>query len=115
MASRKLKTGSFGACTFDSMSPPKLAVDTKAMNLVIPFGEALKLNLAIDECIRKLNRDNRATTEGKGAALMMIVHFDKGRIRVQEGNLRAGASKGRRHSVSHDRDSVAHGDATRRA
>jgi hypothetical protein len=102
MASRKLKTSSFGACTFDAMSPPRLTADTKAMNLVIPFDEALKLNLAIDECIRKLNRYNRATTEGKGAALMMIVHFDKGRIRVQEGNRQAGAGKGRRHSVSDD-------------
>lgn len=105
MASRELKTGSFGACTFDSMSPPKLAVDTKALNLVIPFAEVLKLNLAIDECARKLNRYNRATTKGKEAALMMIVHFDKGRIRVQETTLRVGTGKSRRGSVLGQRKS----------
>jgi hypothetical protein len=37
---------------------------------------------------------------------MLIVHFDKGRIRVQQGNLRAGAGKVRRHSKSDNGDGV---------
>jgi hypothetical protein len=40
---------------------------------------------------------------------------DKGRIRVQEGNPRAGTGKGRRNSVSGHRESVDHRGEARRA
>lgn len=82
-----MKTSSFGASSFDSISPRTLEPETKAVNLGLSFEEALKLNLAIDECVRKLNRYDRATSRGKNAALRLIVHFDKGRIRVQEGTI----------------------------
>ena len=82
-----LKTSSFGACTFAKTSPAQLSVDTPALNVVLSFEEALKLNLAIDECVRKLNSYNRATAAGKNAGLTMVIHLDKHRIRIQEGKL----------------------------
>jgi hypothetical protein len=87
VGNKPLKTDSFGACSFDSLSPTALDGKTNAINLALSFEEALKLNLAIDECVRKLNSYNRATSRGKNAAMRLIVHFDKGRIRVMEGAL----------------------------
>jgi hypothetical protein len=81
------KTGAFGACSYEKTSPKQLAHATRAVNVVLSFDEALKLNLAIDEGVRRLGRYNRATSAGKRAGLMLIVHFDKRRIRVQEGKL----------------------------
>lgn len=48
---------SFGICDFERTSPPLTALssDTKVLNIQISFEEALKLSLAIDECVRKLN------------------------------------------------------------
>ena len=80
-----IKKSSFGACTFAKSSPAELAPGTPALNVVISFEEALKLNLAIDECVRKLNSYNRATTEGKSAGMQLVIHLDKQRIRVLEG------------------------------
>jgi hypothetical protein len=82
-----LKTSSFGACTFEKTSPAKLEASTPAINIVVTFEEALKLNLAIDECVRKLGRYNRATSSGRAAALLLVIHLDKCRIRVQEGKV----------------------------
>lgn len=81
------KTGSFGACGFQKSSPTELSSDTKALNFVLMFEDALKLNVAVDECIRKLNSYNRAKTSGKNAGLMMVVHLDTKRIRILEGKL----------------------------
>ena len=84
---KPLKTESFGACTYAKISPAERTAATQVINIVLSFEEALKLGLAIDECVRRLNRYNRATTEGKNAGLKLIVHFHKKRIRVQEGSL----------------------------
>jgi hypothetical protein len=86
-SAKVLKKNSFGACEFDKTSPAELSTDTSTVNFTISFEEALKLNLAIDECIRKLNTYNRATTRGKSAALALVIHFKKRRIRVMEGKL----------------------------
>ena len=82
-----LKESSFGACGYAKRSPVQLTSETPAVNLMLSFEDALKLNLAIDECVRKLGRYNRATTAGKTAGLQMIVHFDTKRIRIQEGKV----------------------------
>jgi hypothetical protein len=89
MATEKadLKTDSYGACSYAKVSPSQLSADTPALNFVVSFEEALKLNLAIDECVRKLGRYNRAKIEGKRAGLMMVVHLDKRRIRILEGKV----------------------------
>lgn len=81
------KTGSFGACGFRKMSPGEVSSGTKAINFVMPFEEALKLNVAIDECVRKLNSYNRAKASGKNAGLMIVIHLPTKRIRILEGKL----------------------------
>jgi hypothetical protein len=86
-SSKVLKTSSFGACSFATTSPRQLAADTTTVNFVLSFEEALKLNLAVDECVHKLGRYNRATSVGKGAGLSIVIHLDKGRIRIQEGKV----------------------------
>jgi hypothetical protein len=80
--SPRLKKGQFGACSYARSSPESLSGTTTALNFVISFEDALKLNLAIDECVRQLGRYNRATRAGKNTGLMLVIHLDKKRIRV---------------------------------
>jgi len=86
MSEIRSKKKSFGGCTFRKSSPT-ISVETSTVNFTISFEEALKLNIAVQECVRQLNSYNRATSLGKSAALALIVHVDKKRIRVQEGKL----------------------------
>ena len=85
--SPKLKKGQFGACSFTRRSPEYLAATTPAINIVVSFEDALKLNLAIDECVHQLGRYNRATVAGKNAGMMLVIHLDKKRIRILRGKL----------------------------
>lgn len=80
------KTFSFGSCEFVKISPPKerFSPDVKKLNVTIPFEEALKLNLGIDECVRKLNKYKRSTKKGKKAAVNLVVHLDVSRLSVNE-------------------------------
>jgi hypothetical protein len=80
------KTFSYGSCEFIKISPPqgRFSAAVKKLNITIPFEEALKLNLAIDECIRKLNRYKRSTTKGKKAAVNLVVHLDVSRLSINE-------------------------------
>ena len=84
------KQYTFGTCEYSFTSPDQttLSPQTKIMNIVVPFEQALKLNLGIDECIRKLNRYKRSTKEGKRAAVNICLHLDLGRIAVNEGKLK---------------------------
>ena len=83
------KKSSFGACTYAKTSPPRgsLSPSTKVLNLFLPSEEALKLNVATDECVRKLNSYNRSTTAGKHAALNLTIHFHADRIAINEGKV----------------------------
>jgi len=80
------KTTWFGGCDFARTSPPRddLAPTTQKLNVRISFEEALKLNLAISECVRKLNSYNHAYADGKRAALNLMIHLDAGRVTVNE-------------------------------
>ena len=83
------KKFSFGICNFGRTSPPltNLSPDTQVFNIEIAFEEALKLNLAIDECVRKLNSYKRSTTAGKRSGLNLAIHLSRGVITVNEANL----------------------------
>lgn len=85
----KLKTFSFGGCDFARTSPKREALSptTSVLNVTLTFEDALKLSLAINECVRKLNSYKRSTTEGKRTALNIAIHLDKDRITVNEGRL----------------------------
>ena len=81
-----IKTFSYGACEIVGYSPrkEKLSPDTKTLNIKIGFEEALKLNLALDECIRKLNRYKMSSKAGKRAAVNLILHLHQNRLAVAE-------------------------------
>jgi len=64
-----------------------LTGNTQVLNVRIGFEEALKLHLAIGECIRKLNSYKRSTSAGKRTALNLAIHLSKGRLTVNEGKL----------------------------
>ncbi|MGB8769446.1 MAG: hypothetical protein WCC92_07525 [Candidatus Korobacteraceae bacterium] len=76
----------FGGCKFNRTGPAiaKPSPETKKLNIEVGFEDALKLHLAVGECISKLNQFNRATTVGKRAALNLVVHLDSNRITVNE-------------------------------
>jgi hypothetical protein len=59
----------------------------KFSNIEIAFEEALKLNLAIDECVRKLNSYKRSTTAGKRSSLNLAIHLSQGVITINEAKL----------------------------
>jgi hypothetical protein len=84
-----LKESSFGACEIASYSPEKKAItgDTKVLNVKIKFEEALKLNLAIDECVRKLNRYKMSSTAGQRAGVNLAIHFQADRIAIVEAKI----------------------------
>jgi hypothetical protein len=83
MATRESRQSSFGGCSYSKASPArgKLGSSTQVVNLVIPFEEALKLNLAVDEAVRRLNASQRRS---RRAALNLTLHFHTGRITVSE-------------------------------
>jgi hypothetical protein len=77
-----LKKFSFGGCDFGATSPAleELTANTPNLNITVSFEEALKLHLAIGECIRKLNSYRRSTKRGKRTALNLNIHLGKGRL-----------------------------------
>jgi hypothetical protein len=86
VAKTPIKTFSFGVCSFVRTSPEKSSLNgsTKILNVQIPFEEGLKLNLAIDECLRKLNAYKRSTAAGRSMGLNLAIHLEQSRITVNE-------------------------------
>lgn len=84
-----LKTFSFGGCDFVRTSPDieTLSPNTRVLNIEVKFEEALKIHLAIGECIRKLNSYKRSTSAGKRTGLNLAVHLSKGRLTINEAKL----------------------------
>lgn len=80
------KTFGFGGCIYARTSPKRdtLSAATPMLNIAITFEEALKLSVAIDECIRRLNSYHRATRAGKRSGLNLAIHLAKSRITVNE-------------------------------
>ncbi|HTW60857.1 MAG TPA: hypothetical protein VMD55_03560 [Terracidiphilus sp.] len=85
----KKKSFSFGSCDFANTSPEisALSPNTEVLNIRIDFEEALKIHLAIGECIRTLNSYNRATRAGRRTALNLAIHLSKKRLAVNQTNL----------------------------
>jgi hypothetical protein len=83
------KTFTFGTCSFAKSSPnvETIGAHHRALNVFLSFEEALKLNVAVDEAIRRLNSYNRSTRAGKSAALNITLYLDKKRITINEGRL----------------------------
>jgi hypothetical protein len=83
------KTWTFGGCDYERTIPRReeLSSSTAILEIVLPFEEALKFSLAVDECVRRLNRYNRATEAGKTSALKVAIRFKRGRVTVHEARL----------------------------
>jgi|GEM_PF-1869199 len=88
---KKMREVVTGTCEVAHVSPQDLPTDGpgSVVNLVLGFEEALKLNLALDEAVRRVNRYNRGTRVGKLAGVQLIVYLEKRRINVKEGKLPA--------------------------
>ena len=88
---KKMREVVTGTCEVAHVSPQDLPTDGpgSVVNLVLGFEEALKLNLALDEAVRRVNRYNRGPRVGKLAGVQLIVYLGKKRINVKEGKLPA--------------------------
>jgi hypothetical protein len=64
-----------------------LSPSTRKINLFISFKEALKLNLAIQERLRAINKFKQSTNEGKRAPANRVVDFDVKNIAVMPDTL----------------------------
>ncbi len=86
---KDIKEDSFGTCAYGKTSPKRnsISATTKSINILLSFDDALKLNLAIDECVRKINKYKRNSVAGKRAALNLIIHLDLERIAIKEGKI----------------------------
>lgn len=84
----KQKGFTFGTCALNHLSPPELSSSTKTVNIVVSFEEALKFNLAVNEAVRTLNKNNRSTRDGRDAALCLTVHIEKKRISVNQAKVK---------------------------
>ncbi len=80
---------SFVAYTYAKTSRNWMALSPtiKILNIAVPFEEGVKLVLALDQCVRRMNSYSRSTIAGKKSALTVAVHFNSGRITVHEGLL----------------------------
>ncbi len=84
-----VKKFSFGGCALSCTSPDTHALTGKTpmLNVAVSFEEALKLSLAIQECVSKLNSYNRSTKAGKRTGLNIAIHLQQARITVNETTL----------------------------
>jgi hypothetical protein len=71
-----MKTRNFGACYFERTIPriESLSRETKVLDLFVSFENALKLNIAIDEYVKKLHRYDKNTAEGRKAAFQLNIY-----------------------------------------
>jgi hypothetical protein len=60
-----------GIATVAKTSPDIAAKGLAAVNVYVPFEEALKLSLAIQSCVTSLNRYNRKSAVGRDMGLLL--------------------------------------------
>ena len=79
---------SYGSCTIGQFSPAPTGSWPLAINIVLSFEEAMKLNLAIQARLLNINRLNRSTKAGKAAAVNLCAYRDTRRITVNAATLK---------------------------
>jgi len=79
----------FGTCSYERVSPDRTKINSKTqkVNIQINLEEALKLNLALNEGIRKIFRYDQRTIAGKQATINLIIDFTLKRAGIREGKL----------------------------
>jgi len=73
---------SYGGCSVDHFSPQVKDGWPKAINVVLGFEEAMKLQLALQARLLDINRLNRSTRQGRAAAVNLCVYTDVSRVTV---------------------------------
>jgi hypothetical protein len=83
------KQRAFGTCRYERTAPPAghLSPETKILNIELSLAEALKLNLAIDQCVKRIKKFEENGQAGRPAALNMAVHLNTQKIAVSEAKL----------------------------
>lgn len=84
------KKSSFGTVALDHFSPPVRAGEhmPKALNVVISFEEALKLQMGLLQILGKLNGYDRGTKEGRRTAVNLCLFLDPPQITINEDKIR---------------------------
>jgi hypothetical protein len=84
-----MKTFASGSCIVAYIGPQvsTLSPKTPSLNISVSFEEALKLNLAIDECVRQLNKYKRNYRIGKNKGLNLRLHLQNPSITINECDL----------------------------
>ena len=84
-----MKSFSSGGCKVASIGPDVSTLNPKtpSLNISLSFEEALKLNLAIDECVRQLNKYKRNYSVGRNKGLNIRLHLQSPGITVNECDL----------------------------
>ncbi|HXE54224.1 MAG TPA: hypothetical protein VN541_14470 [Tepidisphaeraceae bacterium] len=77
-----------GGCNIEAVNPDhrKMSPTNPILNVGLTFEEALKLRVAIDEALLRLNSYNRATKAGRERLLWIGVHLRDSTVTVSEGN-----------------------------
>ena len=83
----KRSTHGFGSCRIDAITPARsrLSSLTAKVNVFVTFEEALKLNVSIDEAVRKLSSRDRRTKASGEWQLRLVVDLKNNRLDVFEG------------------------------
>ena len=91
------KTFVSGTCYYERLSPPReeVTTETPILNIQLDLEQALRLELALSETIRKINRYKESTMDGKKAVVNIGVHLWADRIAVSEGRLPKSVKKKR--------------------
>ena len=86
MRSKKVSSGT---CSLDRIHPPRedLSPSTPIINVIIRYEEGLQLQMALMDRLVKINQLNRATKEGKRAAVNLSIHIHQKRISVMPAKL----------------------------
>lgn len=77
--------GYFGQARYTSPATEELNI--QSLNLSVPFGEAMKLSLAIQACLMKLNSYSRSTKKGKNKGMLLSIKLKDHSISVIERDL----------------------------
>lgn len=90
-----LKKAAFGTCYFERILPKReyFSSATKIINIHLDLEQALLLDLAINEAIRKINKYKKGSRMGRAAVVNLSIYFDLERIAVDERKLPKGCLK----------------------
>ena len=88
MPSNVKRKVTYGSAYIDHFSPALPDGVPKAINVILSFEEALKLQLSLGQLLGHLNGYKRSTSDGKRTAVNLCVYTKHGRIAVVEGRIK---------------------------